>query len=315
VISLRYHIVSLVAVFLALALGIAVGSTVLKEGSVAVLRATSNEIRAQSQQTRADNARLQAEVDSFKRFGEAAVPLLVRGRLKDRSVVLVDTDKVDKATRAKVTDAVKAAGATIDGRVTFASDRVALTAEGDRAALRGVLGVDIADPVALRAALVDRVAGRLAVPARLPQDGRGRDGDTLTSLEDAKFLADMPLERPQASGQVSFPAAGSLFVLIGPTDPTTLAPDAFLIPLADRLSTKAAAVVGVERADGTTSWVTALRAAREVARRVPTVDDVDLPYGQWALVDALQGWLQGQEAGRYGTKEGNNGLLPEKPGS
>ena len=47
-ISLRYHIVSLVAVFLALALGIVVGSTVLQEGTVSVLRATSERVRQES---------------------------------------------------------------------------------------------------------------------------------------------------------------------------------------------------------------------------------------------------------------------------
>ena len=47
-ISLRYHIVSLVAVFLALALGIVVGSTVLQEGTVSVLRATSDRVREES---------------------------------------------------------------------------------------------------------------------------------------------------------------------------------------------------------------------------------------------------------------------------
>ena len=49
-INLRYHIVSLVAVFLALAIGVVVGSTALKEGTVSVLRATSNGLIRQSQE-------------------------------------------------------------------------------------------------------------------------------------------------------------------------------------------------------------------------------------------------------------------------
>ena len=54
-ISLRYHIVSLVAVFLALALGIVVGSTVLQEGTVSALRATSQEVRQRSEENRTEN--------------------------------------------------------------------------------------------------------------------------------------------------------------------------------------------------------------------------------------------------------------------
>ena len=54
-ISLRYHIVSLVAVFLALALGIVVGSTVLQEGTVSVLRATSERVRSESERNSRDS--------------------------------------------------------------------------------------------------------------------------------------------------------------------------------------------------------------------------------------------------------------------
>ena len=316
-ISLRYHIVSLVAVFLALALGIVVGSTVLKEGSVALLRATSNKVRAESEAARADNARLRAQLGNYQDFTASVLPQLVHDRLRTRSVVLVDTDRVDDATRDKVTKAVEAAGGTVDGRITFATDRLTLAGAGDRDALRRLLPAaqgDPADPAALRAALIGLLVDRLAVPNRLPQDDRSRPADVLTGLQDARFLADLPLQRPFADGRTPFPRPGSLFVLIGPTDPTTLPSGAFLVPLADRLATRTAAVVGVEKADGTTSWVADLRNARGVANRVSTVDDVDQVYGQVALVEALQRRVDGQGTGQYGTKPGASALLPEKPG-
>ena len=91
-ISLRYHIVSLVAVFLALALGIVVGSTVLQEGTVSVLRATSQEVRQRSEENRTENLALKQEISRLQSFGTAVLPELVQGRLRGRSVVLLDTD-------------------------------------------------------------------------------------------------------------------------------------------------------------------------------------------------------------------------------
>ena len=134
-ISLRYHIVSLVAVFLALALGIVVGSTVLKEGTVSVLRATSEQVRQNNDSYREENLALKQEQARLQDFAATVLPDLVRGRLKGRPVVLLDTDKVDGGVRDLVTQVLETAGAEVDGRVTFNAGRLALTAEGDRQAL------------------------------------------------------------------------------------------------------------------------------------------------------------------------------------
>ena len=318
-INLRYHIVSLVAVFLALALGIVVGSTVLNEGTVAVQRAISNEVRGQSQLNREENVRLKSQLANSERFAAAVLPSLLREKLKNQAVVLVDTDRVDDATRTKVTDAMQAAGADVDGRITFATDRLALAGERDRTALAKVLGEQdgqAGDPDALRANLVGQLADRLTVSSRLPQDGQARPGDVLTGLQDGGFLADLPLKRPFRSGEVVFPRQGTLFVLVGPTEQTALAPASFLIPLAGRLSGRGDVVVAVEKADGPASWLTTLREDGDVTDKVSSVDGVDRPPGQFALVEALQRRLQRQATGQYGSKSGATGLLPEGlPGS
>jgi Copper transport outer membrane protein, MctB len=318
VISLRYHIVSLVAVFLALALGIVVGSTVLKEGSVSVLRATSERVRQDNEGYRTENLALKQEQARLQDFAATALPDLVRGRLKDRPVVLLDTDRVDGGVRDRVTQVLQAAGAEVDGRVTFNAGRLALTAEADRQALGRLLGVDAGDPAALRSQLVGRVADRMAAPDTLPTVDPDRGGDVLTSLDDGGFLADLKLDGQVADGGSVFPRPDSIFVLIGPTDGATLPPDAFLIPLADRVSARTAGpVAGVEAVaagttPGTTSWITRLRDTRGLARRVSGIDDVDTAYGQLALVRALERRLQNLPSGQYGFKQGSAGLLPEK---
>jgi hypothetical protein len=303
VISLRYHIVSLVAVFLALALGIVVGSTVLKEGTVSVLRATSERVRQESEQNRAANLTLEQEQARLREFAAAALPDLVRDRLKDQPVVLLDTDRADGGARDQVSQVLQAAGAEVDGRVTFNAGRLALTADGDREALGRLLpGVNATDGTQLRAELVRRVAERLAAPARLPREDPDRKNDLLTSLDDGGFLADLQVEAPFTDAGEVFPRPGSVFVLIGPSDAAALPPEAFLVPLADHVSSLVTGpVAGVEAmAAGippTVSWVEALRGQRNVIRRVSGIDDVDTPYGQLALVGALERELQNLPTG------------------
>jgi len=317
VISLRYHIVSLVAVFLALALGIVVGSTVLQEGTVSALRATSQEVRQRSEENRTENLILKQEISRLQTFGTAVLPELVQDRLKGRSVVLVDTDKVDSGLRDGVRKVLEDAGANVDGQITFADDRLALGADADRTAMARLLAVEAAAPDVLRGELVEKLAARLATSTALPQEDGQRASDMLTGLQDADFLADLKLSRPLAAGTDPFPRQGSIFVLLGPaaTATTALAPDAFLVPLADQVSTQTGGpVAGAEAAavPKQMSWILALRDNRAVSRRVSGIDSVDTVYGQLALVQALQGSLRQLPAGQYGIKDGASGLLPER---
>jgi hypothetical protein len=318
VISLRYHIVSLVAVFLALALGIVVGSTVLQEGTVSVLRATSERVRQESDRNSRENVSLRQEISRLQSFGVSVLPELVQGRLRGRSVVLVDTDKADSGMRDSMRKVLEEAGAEVDGQITFADARLALGADADRTAMGRLLAVDAGAPEVLRGELAKRLADRLVTPSAMPQQDNQRASDVLTGLQDADFLADLKLSKPLAAGTDPFPRQGSSFVLLGPSaanSATAVAPNAFLVPLADQVSARTTgAVAGVEAAavPKDSSWVLALRDNREVSRRVSGIDAADTIYGQLALVQALQSSLLRQPAGQYGIKDGASGLLPER---
>ena len=317
-ISLRYHIVSLVAVFLALALGIVVGSTVLQEGTVSVLRATSEQVRAQSDRNSRENVALKQEQARLQSFGAAVLPELVQGRLKGRPVVLVDTDKVDGGLRDTVRKALEDAGAEIDGQITFSDQHLTLAAEADRTAVGRLLGADAGAADVLRGTLVNRLADRLITSSAIPQEDGQRPSDLLTGLQDADFLADLKLSKAITAGTDPFPRQGSSFVLLGPSPtaaPTAVAPDAFLIPLADQVSSRTTgAVAGVEAAavPDANSWVVALRNNRSVSRRVSGIDSADLAYGQLSLVQALQTSLQQGPPGQYGIKGGASALFPDR---
>jgi hypothetical protein len=219
--------------------------------------------------------------------------------------------------RDAVRKVLEDAGAQVDGQITFSDDRLALAADAERTALGRLLAVDAGAPDVLRGELIRRLANRLATPAAIPQEDSQRASDMLTGLQDADFLADLKLSRPLAAGTDPFPRQGSLFVLLGPSataTATAVAPDAFLVPLADQVSARGAPVAGGEPAavPAASSWITALRNNRAVSRRVSGIDSVDTVYGQLALVQALQSSLQQLPAGQYGIKDGASGLLPER---
>jgi hypothetical protein len=318
VISLRYHIVSLVAVFLALALGIVVGSTVLQEGTVSVLRATSERVRQESDRNSRENVALKQEQARLQSFGAAVLPELTQGRLKDRPVVLVDTDKVDRGLRDTVRKTLEDAGAEIDGQITFSDQRLALASDADRAAVGRLLGADAGAADVLRGTLVKRLADRLVTSSAIPQEDGQRPSDLLTGLQDADFLADLKLSKSITAGTDPFPRQGSSFVLLGPSSsaaPTAVVPDAFLVPLADQVSSRVTgAVAGAEAAavPDPSSWVLALRNNRPVSRRVSGIDSVDTVYGRLSLVQALQTSLQQGPPGQYGIKDGASALFPEQ---
>ena len=316
-ISLRYHIVSLVAVFLALALGIVVGSTVLQEGTVSVLRATSERVRQESDRNSRENVSLRQELSRQQSFGAAVLPELVQGRLKGRPVVLVDTDKVDGGIRDSVRKVLEDAGAEVDGQITLADTRLTLGAEADRTAVGRLLALDAGAADVLRGELVKRLADRLVTPSALPQADNQRASDLLTALQDADF-ADLKLTKPLAAGTDPFPRQGTSFVLLGPSaaaSATAVAPNAFLVPLADQVSARAGgAVAGVEAAavPRDSSWIVALRNDRQVSHRVSGIDAVDAVYGQLSLVQALQSSLLREAAGQYGVKDGASRLFPDR---
>jgi hypothetical protein len=118
VIDFRYHLVSLIAVFLAVALGIVIGTTALNapiledlEGEVAALAEDKRELETQTQE-------LQARVDTGDAFGQAVAPALVAGSLAGRSVVLVATgEEVAAETVEELSTLVGEAGGTVTGTI------------------------------------------------------------------------------------------------------------------------------------------------------------------------------------------------------
>ncbi|MGZ4651438.1 MAG: copper transporter, partial [Kineosporiaceae bacterium] len=116
-IDFRYHLVSLVSVFLALAVGIVLGAGPLK-GTI------SDTLSSQVEQLRKDKADLHTQLetaqtasDNRDAFTTAVMPALVAQQLGGTSVVLITVPGADTDAVKPLTQALQDSGATVTGRV------------------------------------------------------------------------------------------------------------------------------------------------------------------------------------------------------
>ncbi len=90
-ISMRYHIVSLAAVFLALALGIVLGATKISGPLMTSLQSDKETLSSEHDQLTTDNQNLTGRVSADEKTAGSVAALTVRGTLPNTNVVLITT--------------------------------------------------------------------------------------------------------------------------------------------------------------------------------------------------------------------------------
>jgi hypothetical protein len=304
-ISFRFHLVSLVAVFLALGLGVLAGTTVLNKGIVSVLEAQTGELRETSASLRDRVERLEGEARLWSAFGNQAMEHLVTGRLPGTDVILITQEGTDGAGIQGARRALEEAGA--DLRAVLSIDRrMTLDRASDRQALALAIGTSGEDPRDLRIQAVEALAIRLSF---------GTSGDdVLVHLLDAGFLVTQgPGLDGDALGQLG--GNGEVFVVVGggPEAPTP-APADFLVPLVRQLVLQGESVAAVENLESQYEFVGLLRGDGTVSDQMITQDNVDRIPGEVGLILALQELLTEGRGGHYGVKGGANGTIPSAGG-
>lgn len=112
--DMRYHIASLVAVFLALAIGILLGTVIVDRGIlVNQQRSMVKNIENGFDAIRTENRTLNEEVKAQREFASQVMPLTVRDRLAGQNVMIIATTKVDDKIRDPLIKNVEKAGATV----------------------------------------------------------------------------------------------------------------------------------------------------------------------------------------------------------
>lgn len=308
-IDFRYHLVSIIAIFLALALGLVVGASALRGSVTSQLRGQAAQLSKENQSLRQQN-RDADQVNTYSNQVAAAIaPQIVDGRLRDESVVFVEAPGADDQMRAKTADMVSRAGARISGFITLQDkylDPGQLTTLGEL--------VDQLKPNSLafpaEATAYDRAALELASVLVTKQSSRsGQEdpaaGQVLSGFQAAGFLnySGKPANRATLAIVIA-PAAAS-------KDKDAEAENKALVSLPVALVAFGNGIVTAGNADAAADggMIKAIRDNGKAAGHVSTVDTADIASGQVAAVLALNEAMQGR-AGDYGTGSGADGPLP-----
>jgi hypothetical protein len=308
VISFRFHLISLVAVFLALGLGVLTGTTVINRSIVTQLENTTENLSGQLDGVREEVADLQALRDLWAAFGQEAMGPLLEGRLAGTRVLVVAQDGTDDESIDGLLAALRSAATSADDVIgpIFVTGRLALRSDGEREELAQILGASpTEDPDALRIQAADVLADRLAF---------GATGDEVLEellgggflIDEGRRLEDTDLRELGGPGQVVVTVAG------GPAG-SSLNPEAFMVPLVEELVEDQASVAAGEPVDGEEAeppFVSVIRADGDLASQVATQDNLDQMPGQFGMVVAIEDLLTGV-AGHYGVKDGATRPFPE----
>ncbi|HEX3811499.1 MAG TPA: copper transporter [Mycobacteriales bacterium] len=123
-IDFRYHIVSLISVFLALALGIVVGTTQLNGAVLSDLRHQVKGLKSDKHNLQQDTRTLQGQIKGGDAFAKSVAPAVVANKLSGASVLVVAAPGASGATVDGVTSELKDAGATITAQAKLTADYI-----------------------------------------------------------------------------------------------------------------------------------------------------------------------------------------------
>ena len=302
-IDFRYHLVSIVSVFLALAIGIVVGATALKpEVANTLNHATTAEAKANNV-LYAHNQQLKDEIGADQAFAQAAEGSLLRGLLAGQNVVLVLAPGADSPTVGGVTTALQKSGAVVTGQVVL-SQQFFDTGSVNEQLLKTTATNSVPPGIALPNSATDpQISGQQAAAQVIAAAIVNKDGlATLTAKASQQVLTGFGnagfLQVNGGNGSSVLTGQATMAVVVLPaTVPPTKTSGPFnlaLVSLAQDLqaSSKGALLAGSFKGSGPQSAIDAV-VSGNAGVKLMTVDNADTVVGQIFVAQALNQLLTG----------------------
>ena len=296
--------ISLAAVFVALAIGVVLGSGAFSGTVASGLRGDKGDLQNQITTLTDDKTALSERLSAAGEFDSQMAPRMVRDALAGKAVVLFRTpdaqgDDVDAVSRL-----IGQAGGSVTGTIALTSEFVGANSAEK---LRSVVNSSILPAgTQLNTALVDQgsQAGDLLGiallinrdPKIVPVDDEARDA-VLSALRDTGFLT--YTQRLVPANAVVIVTGGALADDSGNQGATVARFAAALAPH----GSGTVLAGGVGSAAGVAA-VAVTRADAGMAGAVTTVDDIGSESGRVTTVLAVQALIGGGPPGKYGTGPG-----------
>jgi len=316
VVDFRYHLVSIIAVFLALAVGMVVGTAALNGPIVDSLRSNINRLSDDKRDLEQDVQQLQGEVGAADGFADTVGSELLAGALADERVLLVIAAGAPEGLVEQLRPVLESAGASVTGRLEV---RPALADPESRGLVEDLVaevvpaGVDLPDGEPVERAAVELAAALTTGPDAEEVDA-GEAQAVVSAFQEADLIA--------FEGETETLTTATLVVVVGgpapdaeegPTVEQQQQLEAVLV-LAQAFDDRSRGVVVTGPAGSAVEGglVAALRGQSTTAADVSSIDNADRGLGRVAVVRALVEQGAGR-AGQYGAGAGATGPLPEAP--
>ncbi|SPM27202.1 copper transporter [Mycobacterium terramassiliense] len=305
-ISLRQHALSLAAVFLALAVGVVLGSGFLSDTLLSSLRDEKRDLYTQISGLNDQKNVMNEKLAAANNFDNQLAGRIVHDALGGKSVVVFRTPDAKDDDVAAVSKFIGQAGGTVTGTVSLTQEFVdANSAEK----LRSVVNSSILPAgQQLSTKLVDQgsQAGDLmgiallvnANPSVPPVDDIQRD-TVLASLRDTGFITYQPADRLGAANAALIVTGGGLPQDAGNQGVSVARFSAALAPHGS-----GALLAGRDGSATGGAAVAVTRADTGMSSAISTVDDVDAAPGRLTAVLGLHDLINGGHVGQYGTGHG-----------
>ena len=304
-ISLRSHAISLAAVFLALAIGVALGSGLLSNTLLAGLKDDKTQMQNQVNGLTDEKNALNEKLSAANEFDAQMSPRIIRDALKGKSVVMFRTPDAEDDDVASMSRLIGQAGGVVTGTIALTQEFVAANSSEK---LLSVVNSPIVPPGRqLSTTSVDQgsQAGDLlgiAVmtgrdPAAPAVDDAQRDA-VLAALRDTGFLT-YGTERVGPADTALIVTGGGLADDAGNQGSTVARFAAGLAPHGT-----GTLLAGRDGSATGTGAVAVVRSDAGLTGAVGTVDDVERSSGRITAVLALQEMVSGARPGQYGIGRG-----------
>jgi copper transport outer membrane protein MctB len=305
VISLRTHAISLAAVFLALAIGVALGSGLLSNTVLSGLRDDKKELQNQINGLTDQKNALNEKLSAAGEFDSQMSPRILRGAMAGKSVVVFRTpdaadDDVDAVSRM-----AEQAGATVTGTISLTEEFVdANSAEKLLSVVNSPIvpaGAQLSTKSVDQGSQAGDLLGITLLINKDPKipavDDQQRD-TVLAALRDTGFLT-YGTERIGAANTALVVTGGGLGDDAGNKGATVARFAAGLAPHGS-----GTVIAGRDGSSSGTSAVAVTRSDGALTAAVSTVDDVNATSGRITSVLALGDLISGGRPGQYGVGQG-----------
>ncbi|HYN93131.1 MAG TPA: copper transporter [Pilimelia sp.] len=309
-INFRYHVVSLTAVFLALAIGLVVGTAALNGPVADSLNDSVNAVSKDNKNLRDQVQLLQEEVNREEEFVNEAAPRVLAGALTGRRV-LVLTLPGGREHVEGVEAMLRTAGARLTARVevqdkfTDPERAVELLDLADQAAVPTVQMSSLptnADGVETSSALLAAV-----LLDRSPVVPLADQRAVTSAYRSAGYLT------VEQDGRVPGPAEVVVMVTGRPyTDREAARKNKAVLTMVEQLDAAGRLVVAGAGVAGDGNTVSAVRGDPTLSKTISTVDNAGSSQGQLVTALTTRDQLAGR-TGQYGVGAGAQSLLPKLP--